>query len=121
MSVKKQKASTPKPDNFFEDVYAVVRLIPAGRVSSYGAIARYLGRSGSARMVGWALNNALVLHDVPAQRVVNRLGCLSGKIHFGSPTRMQELLEAEGIKVENDQVVNFQEHFWDPERELGNV
>lgn len=121
MSAKEQKPSTPRPEQFFEDVYAVVRLIPPGRVSSYGAIARYLGRSGSARMVGWALNNAHVLGDVPAQRVVNRAGLLSGKTHFGTPTRMQELLEAEGVKVENDQVVDFRERFWDPELELGNV
>ncbi|AHM60396.1 methylated-DNA--protein-cysteine methyltransferase [Flammeovirgaceae bacterium 311] len=123
MSAKEQKASAPKPrpDNFFEDVYAVVKLIPPGRVSSYGAIARYLGRSGSARMVGWALNSSHILQNVPAQRVVNREGMLSGKVHFGTPTRMQELLEAEGVKVENDQVVDFKKLFWDPEVELGNV
>ncbi|EMR02855.1 MGMT family protein [Cesiribacter andamanensis] len=118
MSKKEQKASAPKLEHFFEDVYAVVRLIPPGRVSSYGAIARYLGRSGSARMVGWALNGALQLPDVPAQRVVNRQGRLTGKIHFGSPTRMQELLEAEGVAVQDDQVVNFAALHWDPEQEL---
>ena len=118
MSAPDPKALTPKLESFFEDVYAVVRLIPAGRVSSYGAIARYLGRSGSARMVGWALNGASSLPDVPAQRVVNREGRLTGKIHFGSPTRMQELLEAEGVRVENDQVVEFKQRYWDPEVEL---
>ncbi len=112
------KVSAPRLENFFEDVYAVVRLIPAGRVSSYGAIARYLGRSGSARMVGWALNGAAALPHVPAQRVVNREGRLTGKIHFGTPTRMQELLEAEGVQVVNDQVVEFKERFWDPELEI---
>ena len=118
MKANSQKASGPKLESFFEDVYAVVRLIPAGRVSSYGAIARYLGRSGSARMVGWALNGAATLPNVPAQRVVNREGRLTGKIHFGSPTRMQELLEAEGVEVENDQVVGFKDCFWDPGLEL---
>lgn len=108
-------------ESFFEDVYAVVRLIPAGRVSSYGAIARYLGRSGSARMVGWALNGATTLPDVPAQRVVNREGRLTGKIHFGSPTRMQELLEAEGVQVVEDRVVAFKERFWDPEIEMNDL
>lgn len=108
------KTSAPKLESFFEDVYAVVRLIPPGRVSSFGAIARYLGRSGSARMVGWALNGSLALQDVPAHRVLNRLGQLSGKVHFGSPTRMQELLEAEGVQVQDDQVVEFKARYWDP-------
>jgi methylated-DNA-protein-cysteine methyltransferase related protein len=120
MKANDPKASAPKLAGFFKDVYAVVRLIPPGRVSSYGAIARYLGQSGSARMVGWALNGAATLPDVPAQRVVNRQGRLTGKIHFGSPTRMQELLEAEGVRVLNDQVLDFRELFWDPERELMN-
>lgn len=113
-----KKASPPTLESFFEDVFAVVRLIPPGRVSSYGAIARYLGRSGSARMVGWALNGAAKQPDVPAQRVVNRQGRLTGKIHFGTPTRMQELLEAEGVAVKDDQVVEFKERFWDPEIEI---
>ena len=113
-----KETSSPKLEGFFEDVFAVVRLIPPGRVSSYGAIARYLGRSGSARMVGWALNGATLLPDVPAQRVVNREGRLTGKIHFGTPTRMQELLEAEGVAVKDDQVVAFKERFWDPERDI---
>ena len=120
MSAKEAKASTPSPrlENFFTDVYAVTRLIPAGRVTSYGAIARYLGRSGSARMVGWALNGAAVQQNVPAHRVVNRTGLLSGKGHFATPTLMQELLEAEGVQVVKDKVVGFKELFWDPEREL---
>ncbi|SDL81937.1 methylated-DNA-protein-cysteine methyltransferase related protein [Catalinimonas alkaloidigena] len=105
-------------DSFFQDVYDVVRLIPAGRVTSYGAIAAYLGRKGSARMVGWAMNQAHAIGDVPAHRVVNRIGVLSGKHHFQTPTRMQEQLEAEGVRVENDQVQDFARLFWHPEREL---
>ena len=112
------KVSAPKAERFFEDVYAVVRLIPPGRVTSFGAIARYLGRSGSARMVGWALNGATTMADVPAQRVVNRLGCLSGKGHFATPKLMHELLEAEGVAIRDDQVVDFKKLFWDPEKEL---
>ena len=104
--------------NFFSDVYEVVRLIPKGRVTNYGAIAKYLGTGISARMVGWAMNAAHGMDDVPAQRVVNRLGMLSGKMHFGSPTRMQELLEADGLTVENDQIIDFKTHFWDPAIEL---
>lgn len=104
--------------DFFEDVYEVVRLIPSGRVTSYGAIAAYLGSKRGARMVGWAMNNCHVRPDVPAQRVVNRNGVLTGKNAFGSPTQMQELLEAEGVQVKNDQVVSFETFFWDPLREL---
>src|SRR5688572_2397358 len=103
--------------DFFERVYDVVRLIPYGRVTSYGAIANYLG--GSARVTGWAMNNAHnVKPRVPAHRVVNRNGLLTGKLHFGSPTLMQELLESEKIKVKNDLVVDFKKLFWDPETEL---
>ncbi|MCB0516293.1 MAG: MGMT family protein [Chitinophagales bacterium] len=106
-------------DSFFEAVYEICRLIPRGRVTSYGAIARCLGTTGTARMVGWAMNNAhTVSPAVPAHRVVNRNGLLSGKHHFGTPTRMQELLEAEGIKVENDTVCDFKQVFWDPAKEL---
>ena len=123
----KKISSTTKPlptiknqNSFFEDVYDVARQIPKGRVTSYGAIANYLGTKSSARMVGWAMNGAHTVHPkVPAHRVVNRNGMLSGKAHFGSPTRMQELLEKEKIKVENDTVVNFQKLFWDPAKELG--
>ena len=92
--------------------------VPRGRVTTYGAIAAYLGTKMSARMVGWAMNAAHTQHHVPAQRVVNRLGILSGKAHFGTPTRMQELLEADGVIVKNDQVVNFATLFWDPAKEL---
>ena len=103
-------------DFSFEHVYQVVRLIPYGRVSTYGAIARYLGTAQSARMVGWAMNSSHP--DVPAHRVLNRIGMLSGKEFFGGD-KMQRLLEGEGIKVENDKVVNFEEVFWDPNTELG--
>ena len=103
--------------SFFEDVYDVVRLIPEGRVTSYGAIAQYLGTRGSARMVGWAMNQAHGT-DVPAHRVVNRIGLLTGKHHFGSPERMQRLLEAEGIVVKDDRVRDFAKLFWDPSVEL---
>ena len=101
---------------FFEDVYDVAKLIPKGRVTSYGAIAVYLGTKGSARMVGWAMNNPR--EDVPAHRVVNRVGLLTGKHHFGDPNRMAELLEAEGIEVKKDKIVNFEKYFWDPMNEL---
>ncbi len=105
--------------DFFLDVYAVVRLIPEGRVTSYGAIARYLGSARSARMVGWAMNAAhATMPPVPAHRVVNRIGMLSGKTHFPEPDRMQQLLEQEGIIVINDQIQNFGSHFWDPMLEL---
>jgi methylated-DNA-protein-cysteine methyltransferase-like protein len=108
-----------KEHNFFEDVFAVVRLIPKGRVTNYGSIAKYLGTGLSSRMVGWAMNAS---HNakpkVPAQRVVNRNGLLTGKFHFKTPTTMQELLEKEGVQVKNDKVVNFKEIFWDPQKEL---
>jgi methylated-DNA-protein-cysteine methyltransferase-like protein len=100
--------------DFFRDVYDVVRLIPEGRVTSYGAIANYLGSPRSSRMVGWAMNAAHSLPDVPAHRVVNRNGLLTGKMHFATPTRMEELLKAEKVQVINDQVVDFDKHFWDP-------
>ncbi|MEQ6167894.1 MGMT family protein [Ekhidna sp. MALMAid0563] len=106
-------------ESFFQDVYEVAKLIPSGRVTSYGAIAKYLGVARSARVVGWAMNGAVAKHDVPAHRVVNRIGLLTGKNHFQSPTRMKELLEAEGIKVKNDQIIDFEKHFWDPMTELG--
>ena len=105
--------------DFYQDVFKVVRQIPAGRVTSYGAIARYLGTAGSSRMVGWAMN--LSHHQevyVPAHRVVNRNGLLTGKVHFGSPDVMQELLENEGVAVENDCVTDFARLFWDPMKEL---
>ncbi len=106
-------------DNFFEQVYEVTRLIPYGRVTNYGAIARYLGSPQSARMVGWALNGCHKQPDfIPAHRVVNRNGLLTGKVHFGGSTVMQQLLENEGIRVEDDQVVDFEKLFWDPSKEL---
>lgn len=105
--------------DFFEQVYQVVRLVPRGRVTSYGTIAAYLGSKGSSRMVGYAMNRAHTVHPpVPAHRVVNRQGLLTGKFHFESPSRMQELLEAEGTEVLNDQVKNFKHLFWDPALEL---
>lgn len=99
----------------FDEVYEIVRLIPEGRVTSYGAIAKYIGTG--ARMVGWAMNASHILPDVPAHRVVNSIGVLSGKHHFGE-NRMQELLEAEGIKIMKDKVVDFQNLFWNPAEEL---
>lgn len=108
-----------KNKDFFQDVYDVVRLIPEGRVTSYGAIANYLGAKQAARMVGWAMNASHVLSDVPAHRVVNRVGLLSGKNHFENPMHMEELLAKEGIIVENDQIKNFEKVFWDPSIELG--
>ncbi len=104
--------------NFFERVYEVVKLIPSGRVTSYGAIARYLGAAKSARMVGWAMNKAHDLEDVPAQRVVNRLGLLTGKHHFGGTNAMQQLLEDEGVVIKENQIQNFDTIFWDPNNEL---
>lgn len=106
--------------DFFQQVYEVARQIPAGRVTSYGAIARYLGTTGSARMVGWAMNASHAQPTyVPAHRVVNRNGLLTGKHHFGAPNTMKELLENEGIEFEGDQILNFHERFWDPGKELG--
>lgn len=103
---------------FFNDVYEVVKLVPYGRVTSYGAIAKYLGAAKSSRTVGYAMNAAHALPDVPAHRVVNRNGLLTGKHHFATATRMQDLLEKEGIKVSNDEVQNFDKLFWDPCKEL---
>jgi methylated-DNA-protein-cysteine methyltransferase related protein len=100
--------------DYFEDVYEVVRQVPAGRVTTYGAIAQYLALRAGARMVGWAMNGCHARPDVPAHRVVNRRGILSGKHFFGSPTRMQELLEAEGVGVEDDTVIDFKTRLWDP-------
>ncbi|MFN8277114.1 MAG: MGMT family protein [Chitinophagales bacterium] len=105
--------------SFFDDVYAVVRLVPRGRVTSYGAIARYLGTGKSARMVGWAMNAAhTVTPRVPAHRVVNSSGLLTGRHHFATPTTMQELLEKEKVQIENHAVVDFEKKFWDPQQEL---
>jgi methylated-DNA-protein-cysteine methyltransferase-like protein len=118
--LKSVKPSGKKDDNFFELVYEVARQIPKGRVTSYGAIARCLGTKMSARMVGWAMNGAgKVKRKVPAHRVVNRNGMLSGKHHFETPDQMEMLLKKEGIKVENDTIVDFEKLFWDPAKELG--
>jgi len=105
-------------ENFFSDVYEVVKLIPKGRVSSYGAIGEYLGVKSSARMVGWAMNQAHALPEVPAHRVVNRQGLLTGKHHFQTPTLMQELLESEGLTIIDDKIVNFNNVYWNPSDEL---
>ena len=104
-------------DNFFERVYNIVRQIPEGKVTSYGAIAKCLGAARSARMVGWAMNASHSLEDVPAHRVVNRNGLLTGKMHFDGSNLMQQLLENEGIKVVNNQIVDFKKHFWSPKME----
>jgi methylated-DNA-protein-cysteine methyltransferase-like protein len=108
---------TQSADNFFQNVFEVAKLIPKGRVTSYGAIAQYLGMKSSARMVGWALHGCP--KDVPAHRVVNSSGLLTGKHHFKPPSAMQRALEKEGVKVKNDQVHGFKEIFWDPTVELG--
>jgi methylated-DNA-protein-cysteine methyltransferase-like protein len=114
------KPSGKKEDSFFEQVYDVTRKIPKGRVTSYGAIANCLGTKLSARMVGWAMNGAHKIRPkVPAHRVVNRLGILSGKHHFGEANAMENLLKKEGIKVKNDVIIDFEKHFWDPSAELG--
>ena len=104
-------------ESFFQRVYQVTKMVPQGRVTSYGAIARYLGAPGSARMVGWALNNCHAQDDfIPAHRVVNRNGYLTGKHHFHGPDVMQELLESEGVRIKDDKVVDFQKLFWDPNK-----
>ena len=113
------KPSGKKDESFFEQVFDVVRQVPKGRVTTYGAVAAALGTKLSARMVGWAMNAAHnVKPKVPAQRVINRNGMLSGKMHFATPTQMQELLEKEGVKVADDKVVEFDKLFWDPAVEL---
>lgn len=117
--VDEQPQSTVKEFSFFQDVYEVVRQIPKGRVTSYGAIAAYLGTKLSARMVGWAMNAAHTAKPkVPAQRVVNRNGMLTGKYHFGTPTLMEELLKKDGVTVKEDTIVDFKKRFWDPIHEL---
>lgn len=120
VAIKEKPKSAAKEYSFFADVYDVVRQIPKGRVTSYGAIAQYLGTKLSARMVGWAMNAAHTAKPkVPAQRVVNRMGMLTGKFHFGSPTKMEELLKKDGVSVKKDMVVDFEKRFWDPVKELG--
>jgi len=108
----------PDNDNFFERVYAIARQIPEGRVTSYGAIAKALGTARSARMVGWAMNASHNMEDVPAHRVVNRNGVLTGKHHFDGTSLMQQLLESEGVEVLNNQIVDFEKYFWQPDIQL---
>ena len=113
------KRESPDKSNFFVDVFDVVRQIPKGRVTNYGSIAKYLGSGLSSRMVGWAMNASHIMKPkVPAHRVVNRNGLLTGKHHFPTPTKMQELLEKEGVEIINDKVVEFKDCFWDPSLEL---
>jgi methylated-DNA-protein-cysteine methyltransferase-like protein len=117
--LKKALPSGQAENDFFNQVWELVRQIPKGRVSSYGAIAAALGAKSGARMVGWAMNSSHgQIPPVPAHRVVNRMGQLSGKNHFSSPTQMQELLEKEKIKVINDEIIDFEKLFWDPLKEL---
>lgn len=106
---------TDKNDTFFERVYAIARQIPYGKVTSYGAIAKVLGAARSSRMVGWAMNASHNLEDVPAHRVVNRIGLLTGKHHFDGTNLMQQLLESEGIVVIDNQIIDLEKHFWMPE------
>jgi methylated-DNA-protein-cysteine methyltransferase-like protein len=108
----------PESLNFFNQVYEVAKLIPYGRVTSYGAIANYLGTARSARMVGYAMNASHSMDDIPAHRVVNRKGLLTGKHHFDGTNLMQQLLESEGIEVVENQIKNFDAIFWNPSREL---
>jgi methylated-DNA-protein-cysteine methyltransferase related protein len=115
-----QHNKTKYNEGFFDKVYEITRSIPYGRVTSYGAIARFLGSGKSARMVGWALNSSHSRPDfIPAHRVVNRNGMLTGKHHFGNSSTMKQLLENEGIEVDDDIIVNFRDKFWDPVKELG--
>ncbi|MFW5891902.1 MAG: MGMT family protein [Bacteroidota bacterium] len=105
--------------SFFVKVYEIVEKIPYGRVTTYGAIASFLGTPGSSRMVGWAMNHSHSFPgNIPAHRVVNRKGVLTGKHHFGNPFLMQQLLENEGVRIVNDQIINFHEKFWDPSKNL---
>jgi methylated-DNA-protein-cysteine methyltransferase-like protein len=118
--LKTVKPSGRKEESFFELVYEIARQIPKGRVTSYGAIANCIGTKLSARMVGWAMNGAgRIRPKVPAHRVVNRNGLLSGKHHFGEPGAMEKLLKKEGINVKDDTIVDFEKLFWDPSKELG--
>ncbi len=120
MAKKQIRDGAVQERDFFQDVMDVVRQVPKGRVTSYGAIAKYLGAARSARIVGYCMNNAHVTKpEVPAHRVVNSAGLLTGKHHFATPTRMADLLKKEGVKVRKDQVIDFNEKFWDPIVELG--
>ncbi|GAA4049654.1 MGMT family protein [Hymenobacter glaciei] len=118
-TMKPAAETPPEPRNFFQDVHEVVRLIPPGRLTSYGAIAHYLGSRRGARTVGYAMMAAHTADAyVPAHRVLNRLGHLTGRLHYATPTAMQEALEAEGVHVEDDRVIDFDKRFWDPSAEL---
>ena len=113
------KSNKKNDDGFYTRVYEITSLIPFGRITTYGAIARFLGCSGSARMVGWALNRSGSSgFFIPAHRVVNRTGILTGKHHFPGHNTMKELLESEGLVIEEDRILNFMNHFWDPNKEL---
>ena len=117
--LQKVLPSGNKENDFFQQVWELVRQIPKGRVTSYGAIAAALGMKSGARMVGWAMNSSHGQKPiVPAHRVVNRNGQLSGKSHFATPTQMQELLEKEGVRIQDDTIINFSQHYWDPLKEL---
>jgi methylated-DNA-protein-cysteine methyltransferase-like protein len=118
MSARKQGEKRESNNDFFRNVYDVVRLIPAGRVTSYGAIAKYLGYNRGARQVGWAMGSSYNVPDIPAHRVVNKEGILTAKQLFETPTTMQEKLESEGVMVKEDQIQNWDKYFWDPEKEL---
>ena len=102
---------------FFDQVYDVVKRIPYGKVTTYGTIAKYLGSAKSARTVGWAMNNSHQFNNIPAHRVVNRIGLLTGKHHFSGSNLMKQLLENEGLKIENDKIIDFKKYFWDPSKE----
>ena len=102
---------------FFDQVYDVVKRIPYGKVTTYGAIAKYLGSTKSARTVGWAMNNSHQFNNIPAHRVVNRIGLLTGKHHFSGSNLMKQLLENEGLTIENDKIIDFKKYFWDPSKE----
>ena len=104
--------------DFFQKVYKVVKMIPSGRVSTYGLIAKYLGSTKSSRVIGYAMNASHQNSEIPAHRVVNRVGLLTGKYHFSGTNLMKDLLESEGVKIQNDRVVNFKKVVWDPSKEL---
>ncbi|HLW30266.1 MAG TPA: MGMT family protein [Brumimicrobium sp.] len=118
--MKNFESISDQTKDFFQRVFEITRLIPEGRVTSYGSIAKALGTAKSSRMVGWAMNASHREEGIPAHRVVNRNGMLTGKMHFSPPEAMQERLEAEGIKVIDDKIVDFDKHFWDPQIELGS-
>jgi len=117
MSARKQ-GKKESNDNFFQNVYEVVKLVPAGRATSYGAIASYLGLKRGARQVGWAMGSSYSVHGIPAHRVVNKEGVLTAKQLFETPTTMQKKLESEGVEVKDDKIQNWNKYFWDPEKEL---